>query len=169
MLETAIMTVAGLAVLSAMQLRGDAFHNFLVSEAAQAFRQAGFEVTTECALRLRSGEKDYVDILARHTQKHLTVCCEVETSVRYTLVNAAKAEELGLPLVVVVPNHKLRYAVLRKLARRSGRSGRRGIQVLLLSGLRQRFTSCFPFFSAAKVHGKKKKRTGKKRAKPKNR
>ena len=156
-----IVIFAGLAVLSATWLRGESFHNFLVADAAQAFRRAGFEVTTECALRLESGETDYVDILAR--RKDLTVCCEAETSARHTLVNAAKAAALGLPLVIVVPSRKLRSSVLKKLAHLPRKSDPHAIQVLLLSELRQSLAKCFPFFSAANARGKKKKTTEKTR------
>ena len=159
-----VMIWVGLVALCAVRLRGDAFHNFLVQDAVQSFRGAGFEVTTERALRLESGETDYVDVLAERAD--LTVCCEVETSARYTLVNARKAAALGLPLVVVVPSRKLRSSVIRKLGRRSERPGRHGIRVLLLSELRQRLANCFPFFPPANAQGKNKKQIEKPVGKP---
>lgn len=133
------------------RMRGKAFHNHLVGLAASAFCQAGFEVHFEYGLKLCDGRADYVDLLAQ--REGVSVICEVETTARHALDNLAKAELLGMPLWIVVPNRKIKSEVARKL-RAAGYKPRKGAFHISLSGdVSQGLMDCFPSFSSANTSG----------------
>ena len=125
-------------------LRGGAFHNSLVLQAAVAFRRAGFAVWLEHPLRLRDGCTNVVDILA--CRGPLRVICEIETTPRNVLLNASKAGEVGLPLLIVVPTRRIWSAVASRLDRHVSPADRHLISILLpdqlVKGLTN-FLSCF--------------------------
>jgi hypothetical protein len=142
-------------LLAPLCLRGDALHNLLVERTGEAFRQGGFEVRLEHGIRLSDNRTDYVDLFARRGTS--TVVCEIETSARYVLVNVAKAEALGLPLWVVVPNRKVLSAVARRLKRAGYDLRKRPIRILLQAEVHQEVMSSFPLFSAANAEKKNEK------------
>jgi len=146
-------------MIIALFLRGGKLHNYLVLESEGIFRDAGFETYQEHPKKLPDGGLDFVDLLAE--KKGFLICIEVETSARYILTNAAKAEQLGLPLVVVVPTRKVKRAVQNKLRKTDIRPGGCDIYILLLSQLKQELTNCFPLFSSAN-EGRKNKKTNNK-------
>lgn len=131
----------------ALFLRGDALHNHLVLQAEHIFKQAGFGTQQECPKRLADGRLDFVDLLVQ--RGNFIVCIEVETATRYVLTNAAKADQIGLPLIVVCPTRKIQSAVQKKLAQAQLTAGGYPICVLLLSQLEKEVTNCFPLFSQA--------------------
>ena len=98
----------------ALTMRGGGFHNYLVGEAEMILREMGFKTAREHPETLPGGGKNFVDLLAR--REGLTVCIEAETTARNVLSNAIKADQIGCPLIVLVPNAAVRKAVIRKLS-----------------------------------------------------
>lgn len=137
------------------KMRGDPLHNSLVAKASEAFSDFGFNTTLECAIALDDGRIDFVDLVAEHGD--CLVACEVETTPRGVLSNAAKAGALNLPLWILVPNRKVLSAVSKKLNISSRKPGDREIKILLLGQLRQELMNCFPLFFPANVQRKNRK------------
>ena len=150
-----IITIILLLTL-AVFLRGGKLHNYLVLESENILQGKGFETYQEHPEKLPDGSIDYIDLLAK--REGFLVCIEVETSARYVLTNVAKAEQLGLPLVIVVPNRKVKTSIQNKLNKPKISSGRSPVYVLLLAQLEQEVTNCFPLFSPAN-EGRKNKKT----------
>ena len=148
-LTTALMT------LLVRYLRGDALHNHLVLQTENIFKQAGFETQQECPKQLPDGMLNFVDLLVQ--RGNCMVCIEVETTARYALTNAAKADQLGLPLIVVCPTRRVQKEVQNKLVRAQVTAGGYPICVLLLSQLNKEVTNCFPYFSTANSQRKNRK------------
>lgn len=136
----------------ALFLRGGNLHNYLVIESEGILQNAGFETYQECPKKLPDGGLDFIDLLAE--KEGFLVCIEVETSARYVLTNAAKAEQLGLPLMVIVPTRKVKRAVQNKLSKTTIKPGGRDIYILMLAQLKQEVTNCFSLFSSVSNHGK---------------
>jgi hypothetical protein len=143
-------------------LRGKALHGFLVDEAATTFTDDGWQVRREYPIRLGNGTVNYADLFVQ--KGGVTLICEVETSARHALDNAVKAKAAGLPLWVVVPNQKVRTAVVRKLNRPDLAPGGELIRISLKGELRQRLVTVFSCFSTANPSGKKGKSDPEKRA-----
>ena len=133
-----IFTLSILATI-ALFLRGGKLHNYLVLETENLLNRAGFETSLEHPERLPDGRLDFVDIMARRGEA--MVCVEVETTPRYVLTNAAKAERLGIPLIVVVPNKKVQKKVRARLEHSGIRPGGEQIYILLLSHLNKELMS----------------------------
>lgn len=136
-------------------LRGGQLHNYLVGETEGIFRNAGFSTHQEYPLRLPDGRLDFIDLFVQ--LGNCMICVEVETSARRILSNASKADQLGLPLIVVVPNRKVQRAVITKLARTKQTAGGLRIYVLLLTQLEKEFTNYFPLISPANDTRKNRK------------
>jgi hypothetical protein len=85
------------------------------------------------------------------------VCVEIETSTRNFLSNSAKADQLGMPLIVVVPNRKVKKAVQKKLEQNQITAGGFRIYILLLNEIEKGFTNYFSLFSSVNDDGKNKK------------
>jgi hypothetical protein len=151
---TTIITITLLAGL-ALFLRGGTLHNYLVFETENIFRGAGFDTQQEYPQRLPDGRLDFIDLLVQ--KGNFMVCIEIETSARYVLTNAAKADQIGLPLIVIVPNKKVKMAVQKKLAQSQITAGGLRIYVLLLSQVEKGFTNYFPLFSSVNDEWKNKK------------
>ena len=151
MMTYAITSVMALTIL-ALFIRGGTLHNHLVLESECILQNAGFKTYQEHPKKLPDGGLDFVDLLVE--KKGFMVCIEVETSARYVLTNAAKAEQLGLPLVVVVPTRKVKRAVRNKLRKTDIRPGDHDIYILLLSQLKREVSSFFPLFSSVSGRGK---------------
>lgn len=143
----------------ALFLRGGKLHNYLVTESEGILQNAGFETYQEHPKKLSDGGVDFIDLLAE--KEGFLACIEVETSARYVLINAAKAEQLGLPLMVVVPTRKVKRAVQNKLSKTAIKPGGRDIYILMLAQLKQEVTNCFSLFSPAN-EGRKNKKTNNK-------
>lgn len=156
MMICVITSIVVLAML-ALFLRGGNLHNYLVFESEDILRDAGFETHQEHPKKLPDGSLDFIDLLAE--KEGFLVCIEVETSARYVLINAAKAEQLGLPLVVVVPTRKVKRAVQNKLGTTDIRPGDYDIYILMLAQLKQEVMNYFSLFSSANGDGKTKKQT----------
>jgi len=138
-----------------MLLRGGKLHEYLVFEAETIFRKAGFKTRQEYPRRLPDGRLDFVDLMAE--RGNFVICIEIETTTRYVITNAKKAEELTLPLIVVVPNKQVQKAVQNKLRKSKIKPGECRIYILLLSQLEKHVTNCFPLFSPANKERKNKK------------
>lgn len=149
------MTPLVLLTILVLFLRGNTLHTYLVLESEKILRDGGFETSLEHPEKLPDGGTDFIDLLARRGD--FLVCIEVETTARYVRTNAVKARQLGLPLVVIVPNRSVKKAVQNKLRQADVRPGGYDIYILLLSELKQELTKYFPLFSAANTHGKTKK------------
>lgn len=142
---TVLMTIFFVSL--AFFLRGGSLHNHLVCETEKIFRGAGFDTHQEYPKKLAGGGLDFVDLLAEGDD--FVICVEIETSSRHVLDNAAKARELGLPLVVIVPTRKVQKAVNRKLKKAGINLKKDRIYILLLSQLEQELTNCFPLIPSA--------------------
>ena len=129
MVTYVITSVVALAIL-ALFLRGGNLHNYLVIKSEGILQGAGFETRQECPKKLPDGGLDFVDLLAE--KEGFLVCIEVETSARYVLTNAAKAEQLGLPLIVIVPTRKIQKSVQNKLSSSTIKPAGHDIYILLL-------------------------------------
>jgi len=136
-------------------LRGGTLHNHLVLEAENIFKQAGFDTQLEYPQQLPDSRLDFIDLLVQ--RGNCMICIEIETSARYVLTNATKADQLGMPLIVVVPNRKVKKAVQKKLAQAQITAGGFRIYVLLLSEVEKGFTNYFPLFSSVNDKWKNKK------------
>ena len=158
MMDTIWIVTAALLFLP-LFLRGGVLHNYLAQEAASIFRQAGFETWLEKGVLLLDQKVDFVDLMVQ--RGNCILCVEIETSARHVLDNTAKADVLGLPLWIVVPNRTVKKAVAGKLKNRPCRPGGLRIYILLLSELEQVVTNYFPLFSPANRpwENKKKKDT----------
>ena len=88
---------------------------------------------------------DFLDLLVRRDD--FLICIEVETSARYVLTNAAKAEQLNLPLIVIVPTRRIKKSIQNKLKKSGIRPAGCNIYILLLSQLKKELTNYFPLFS----------------------
>lgn len=155
---TTFTAISIVMVILALFLRGGILHNYLVIASEDIFQNAGFDTHQECPIKLPDGGLDFVDLLAE--KNGFLVCIEVETTARYVLTNAAKAEQLGLPLVVVVPTRKVKLAVQNKLSKTNVKPGGHDIYILMLTQLKQELTNCFPLFSSANT-GRENKKTKK--------
>jgi len=154
MMTYVIASIAALAIL-AIFLRGGNLHNYLVLESECILREAGFETHRECPKYLPDGGLDFIDLLAQ--QGNCLICVEIETSARHVLTNAAKAQQLELPLIVIVPTRKVKKAVQNKLSSDAIKPAGCDIYILLLSQLKQELTNCFPLFSSANEERENKK------------
>lgn len=152
---TTYMAILVVLVTLALFLRGGNLHNYLVIESEGILQNAGFKTYQEHPKKLSDGGVDFIDLLVQ--KDDFLICIEVETSARYVLTNAAKAEQLGLPLVVIVPTRKVRKAVWNKLRKSAIKPAGCDIYILLLSQLKQGLMNCFPLFSPANDGGKNKK------------
>lgn len=149
---TILMTIF-FAIL-AFFLRGSQLHNYLVCETEKIFQGAGFGTHQEHPKKLADGGLNFVDLLAEGDD--FVICVEIETSSRHVLDNAAKASELNLPLIVIVPTRKVQKAVKSKLKKAGIKPKKYLIYILLLSQLEQELTNCFPLISLA--NGKRENR-----------
>jgi hypothetical protein len=152
-----IFTMTSIVMLTilALFLRGDKLHNYLVLESENILQDGGFETFQEHPETLPDGRTDFIDLLGKRGD--FLVCIEVETTARYARINAIKAQQLGLPLVVIVPNRSVRKSVQNKFDQAGLRPGGYDIYILLLAQLKQEVMNYFPLFSAANTNGKTKK------------
>ena len=110
-------------------MRGALFHNSMVEQAKAVFVRHGWQVRTECRYR-NNGTTTYLDLLA--IRDDYQIACEVETTTRHAVDNAAKALAAGISLWLIVASRSLRRRIERKLIS-IGISGRRkAIRVLAL-------------------------------------
>lgn len=93
-------------------MRGGAFHNKIVEQAKAIFNEHGWQVHTEYRYR-KNGITTYLDILA--VKGNRKIACEIETTARHGVDNAAKAVSAGLDLWIIVPSRKLRHQIERRL------------------------------------------------------
>ena len=143
-----------------LSLRGGEFHNYLVGEAESILQQAGFDTAREHPENLPDGGKNFIDLLARRGDS--LICIEVETTARNVLSNALKAHHLDIPLVILVPNVKVRSAVEKKLSSCQLSPGGHRICILLVARLKQEIRNCFPLISPVNGEGENKKTNPKK-------
>ena len=128
-------------------LRGGAFHNRLVKRCANTLQDAGFTVVLECPVKVAEGGTNFIDIMA--WRGPVMVACEVETTPRNVVVNARSALALGLPLCLVIPNRRVRSAVINRLRRRLAGANWRRIWILLPDEVSQVVTNCISSFPSA--------------------
>ena len=155
MIVYALVSMISLIAL-VLFLRGDTLHNYLVLETECIFQQEGFDTYQEHPQCLPDGSLDFLDLLVRRDD--FLICIEVETSARYVLANAAKAERLGLPLIVIVPTRRIKKSVQNKLEKSGIRPAGCNIYILLLSQLKQELINYFPLFSPVN-DGRENKKT----------
>ncbi len=149
------ITLTILMAILVLFLRGDRLHNYLVLESQEILKDGGFETFQEHPEKLPCGSTNFIDLLAKNGD--LLICIEIETSARYALDNAVKAQHLKLPLVVVVPNRSIKKSVQIRFGKSNIKPGGCDIYILLLSQLKQEVMKCFPLFSAVNTNRKTKK------------
>ena len=154
--------VMAMFILIALEMRGDAFHQFLAERASFDLWNAGFTVLQEHPIRLADGRLNFIDLFC--TRGDVTLACEIETTVRYVSINAEKARMLDVPLWVIVPTQRLKQAARRKVERTVNRHVECSIQFLLLDELPQALTKCFPTFSDGECHHGKHGKTEKRKS-----
>ena len=86
-------------------MRGALFHNSIVKQAKAIFIRHGWQIHTECRYR-NNGTMTYLDLLA--VRNDYEIACEVETTARHAVDNAAKALAAGVSFWVIVPSRRLR-------------------------------------------------------------
>lgn len=87
-----------------MSMRGDVFHNSIVDQAGKIFISHRWDVYMEYRYPCNV-VTTYLDIFA--VRGCCKIGCEVETTSRHILDNAAKAAVANIPLLVIVPSRKL--------------------------------------------------------------
>ncbi len=102
-----------------------------------------------------NGGKDFIDLVA--WRGDFLICIEVETTTRNVLSNALKAQRLGRPLIILVPNVKVRKAVERKLSQCQLTPGGQPICVLLVGQLQQEVMNCLALIFPANGERENKK------------
>ena len=118
-------------------MRGKAFHNKIVEEACMIFSKHGWQVYTEYRYS-KNGVTTYLDLFAVRGNKK--IACEVETTIRHAVDNAAKALSAGLDLWIIVPSRTLRRRVNHKLTSSGLDAGHKNIRVLLFCLLEAELT-----------------------------
>ena len=113
-------------------MRGALFHNTIAEQAKAIFARHNWQVHTEYRY-CTNGTTTYLDLLA--VRADCRIACEVETTARHAVDNAAKALAAGIPLWVIVPSRRLRRQVERKLASLGISGNPKVVKVLLLCQL----------------------------------
>ena len=113
-------------------MRGDKLHNMMGFEAGIIMCGFFSQVIPEYRYR-RNGTVTYFDLFAREGKFVLAV--EIETTCRHGFDNAIKADNVGIPLWIIVPISKVKLQLLRKLKPQGLRPGGEPIKILLLGQL----------------------------------
>ena len=152
-----VITMAIFIAIGVVMLRGGKLHEYLVLAAETVVRQAGYRTHQEHPQHMPDGRLDFIDLAV---ERDGCIICgiEAETSARNVLANAQKAEQIGLPLVIIVPNKKVQRAVRNKLRQSAISPGGEPICILLLSQLHKQLANYLPLFSSANV-GRKNRKT----------
>jgi hypothetical protein len=113
-------------------MRGKAFHNQIAEEAKAIFNSYGWLVLTEHRYR-KNSITTYFDLFA--VKGNQTIACEVETTSRHAIDNAAKAQTTSVILWIIVPTRALRHQIERKLESSNIIKNCQSIKTILLSQL----------------------------------
>ena len=113
-------------------MRGALFHNTIAEQAKAIFIRHGWQVHTEYRYR-NNGTTTYLDLFAARADYE--IACEVETTARHAVDNAAKALAAGIPLWVIVPSRRLRRQIERNLASSGICGNGKAVKILLLCQL----------------------------------
>ena len=97
-------------------MRGGAFHNWMVCEVCEALAASGWEIETEYRYE-KNGVVTFFDVYAVRDGREVAV--EVETTARHVLDNVRKARAVGVEVLVVVPNRRLKCVVRKMLNKNS--------------------------------------------------
>jgi len=109
-------------------MRGKAFHNRIVEEAGTIFSNYGWQTYTEYRYR-NNGTTTYLDLLAVRGDKK--IACEIETTSRHAVDNAAKALSADLDLWIIVPSRILHHQIEHKLISSGLDTRHKNIRILL--------------------------------------
>ena len=121
-------------------MRGNHFHNMLAQRAKTVFIRLNWCVYTEHGIRINNA-KYYFDLFA--VKDSHAVACEIETTCRHVIENAAKAQTGGIRLWFIVPTLKVKEQALIKLKRLKISPDSKFVRVLLLGLLEQEIADCF--------------------------
>ena len=113
-------------------MRGGTFHNKIVEEAKTIFGNHGWQTYTEYRYR-KNGITTYLDLLAVRENKKMA--CEVETTARHAVDNAAKALSAGLDLWIIVPSRMLGRQIEHKLRHSGLNTKHQTVRILLFCQL----------------------------------
>ena len=91
--------------------------------------------------------RNYLDLFA--TKAGLVIGFEIETTDRHVLDNIRKAELVGIPLWIIVPNRKVLKSVTNRLSGQHIRPAGHQIKILLLSQLKEELTNYIALSIAA--------------------
>ena len=118
-------------------MRGNALHNSIASDTRDACSDLGIHSHLEYSIMI-NGRYLYLDVAAWLCDRLIAI--EIETSLRHIDSTVAKARELGLELLIVVPRRKLRRQVANKLKKLYGRTLGKQPSVVLLDELKATLT-----------------------------
>jgi hypothetical protein len=127
-------------------MQGDLLHNYLGNETKGTLTNLDWRVWPEFCVE-KGAVKNYLDLFA--TKAGLAIGFEIETTARHVLDNCRKAELVGIPLWIIVPNRRVLKSVANKLVRQHIRPAGHQIKLLLLSQLKQELTKYIALFIAA--------------------
>jgi hypothetical protein len=118
-------------------MRGNALHNSIANDARDACSDLGIHSHLEYSIMI-NGRYLYLDVAAWLCDRLIAI--EIETSLRHIDSTVAKARELGLELLIVVPRRKLRRQVANKLKKLYSRTLGKQPGVVLLDELKAMLT-----------------------------
>lgn len=127
-------------------MQGDPLHNYVGNETEGTLTSLDWRVWLEFCVR-KETITNYMDIFA--TKAGLAIGFEIETTARHVLDNCRKAELVGIPLWIIVPNKRVLKSVTNKLSGQHIRPAGHQIKILLLSELKQELTNYISLFIAA--------------------
>ncbi len=122
-------------------MRGKPFHNKIAQDTKAILNKHGWHVIMEHCVKV-DNITTYFDLYA--TKGNQTIACEVETTPRHAMDNAAKALITEIPLWIIVPSRALRRQIEQKLISANLISNDQTIRVLLLSQLEVDITNYGP-------------------------
>ena len=144
-----------MAILSItyLNLRGGTLHNHLARQVGDIFAGYGFQVNFEHPVKLANGDADYIDIFVERGDCQIAI--EIETTARHAIDNAIKADLACLPLWIIVPNHKVKSSLTKKLITANIKPAGLRINLLLLGTLKQTLTIYLPLITTANNNSNK--------------
>lgn len=113
-------------------MRGKPFHNKIAQECREILTRYHWRVYMEHCIKA-DHITTYFDLYATNGSRN--IACEIETTSRHALDNAAKAIVTDIPLWIIVPSRRLRRQIDHKLQAAQLTSNHCSIRVLLMSQL----------------------------------
>ena len=119
-------------------MRGKEFHNMIAAKVGAICKTDGWNVYAEHPYR-KDSIITYLDLLIVKNGKQ--IACEIETTPRHAIDNAAKAMLVGIDLWIIVASRKVRNQINRKLISTLPPNSCNSISILLLDQLKTKLES----------------------------